>query len=86
MRREVVIKNKSGLHARPVTKFVHACKAYDANVYISKNDQKVAGDSILKVMSLGLAYGDTAVISAEGLEAEKAVNNLADFLEDFIED
>lgn len=85
MEKVITIKNKTGLHARPVTKFVHACRTYESKVYLSKNGNKILGDSIIKIMSLGIAYGDQLIVSAEGPDAEKAVNELSDFLGNYEE-
>lgn len=85
MEKRVKIKNKTGLHARPITHFVNECKKYDAEVYLTKGDKKVKGDSIISMMSLGVAFGDELLVSAEGKDAKKAVNDLVDFLAGFEE-
>ncbi|MCH4886447.1 HPr family phosphocarrier protein [Acidaminobacter sp. JC074] len=85
MEKTIKIINKTGLHARPVTHFVNACKAYDAEIYLQKGDRKVKGDSIISIMSLGVGYEDELTVSASGQQAEKAVEELAAYLANFEE-
>ncbi|MFV0252750.1 MAG: HPr family phosphocarrier protein [Beutenbergiaceae bacterium] len=74
--RTVVIASASGLHARPAKLFTTA--AAGTGVKIAKGeDEPVDAASILRVMSLGIAHGDTVVLSGED---ESALDSLADLL------
>ncbi len=53
----------------------------DADVQVSRESQTVAGSSILDLMMLGAAMGDTITISASGEGAEEAVAQLAELVE-----
>ena len=53
----------------------------DTEVEVSREGNVVAGSSILDLMMLGAAMGDSIVIAAEGDNAEEAVNRLADLVE-----
>jgi len=85
MEKTIKIINKTGLHARPVTHFVNACKTYDAEIFLQKGDRKVKGDSIISVMSLGVSYEDELTLSASGQDATKAVEELSAYLASFEE-
>ena len=81
-RREVRIVNKRGLHARASAKFVGAVAAMDGcHVRVSKEGHSAAGGSILGLMMLGAAKGDTIVISASGEQAEDALAQLTALVE-----
>lgn len=75
--RTVTLVNKDGLHARPAADFVKLASTFAAQVTVNGTDAK----SLLGIMSLGLARGATAEISASGAEAEDAVTALVALLE-----
>ena len=75
--RTVEVSNKRGLHARASAKFVTLAAQIDAAVEVEKDGTKVCGTSIMGLMMLGAAMGDTITISATGFGAELAVEQLA---------
>ena len=79
--RTVEVRNKRGLHARASAKFVTLAAQIDAAVEVEKDGTKVCGTSIMGLMMLGAAIGDTITISATGLGAELAVDQLAALVE-----
>ena len=74
---EVPITNRRGLHARASAKFVTVASSFDAEVTVSHDGSSVTGTSIMGLMMLAAAMGDSITISATGLEAEAAVSKLA---------
>ncbi len=79
--RTVVIINKRGLHARASAKFVTVASGLPAKVEVAKDGASVVGTSIMGLMMLGAAMGDSVTISATGEGAEQAVTTLADLVE-----
>jgi len=79
--RTVLITNKRGLHARASAKFVTLASAQAAVVEVEKDGSRVVGTSIMGLMMLGAAMGDTVTISATGDGAEAAVTALCDLVE-----
>jgi len=79
--RVVEVRNKRGLHARASAKFVTLASEIDADIEVEKDGSKVCGSSIMGLMMLGAAKGDTITISATGLGAEQAVERLAALVE-----
>ncbi len=79
--RTVPVTNKRGLHARASAKFVTLAAGQDAAVEVEKDGSKVCGTSIMGLMMLGAAKGDSITISAEGEGAEAAVAALAELVE-----
>ena len=80
--REVAITNKRGLHARASAKFVGMASELDANIEVEKDGNKVCGTSIMGLMMLGAAMGDSIVIHVSGPSAEAALANLVALVED----
>lgn len=79
--RTVQICNRRGLHARASAKFVTTASGLPAQVEVEKDGSKVVGTSIMGLMMLGAAMGDTITISASGDGAENAVQTLAELVE-----
>lgn len=72
----VVVRLKTGLHARPAALFVQEANKYSSEIFVEKEDKKVNAKSIMGIMSLAISTGTEINISAEGADAEQAVNAL----------
>ena len=79
--REVAITNKRGLHARASAKFVNLACGLDAVIEVEKDGNKVCGTSIMGLMMLGAAVGDTITIHVSGDHAEAALEKLSELIE-----
>ena len=82
LRREILITNQRGLHARASAKFVNLASCLDASVEVEKDGNKVCGTSIMGLMMLGAAMGDSIVIHVSGIDAEGALEKLATLVEE----
>ena len=80
--REVAITNVRGLHARASAKFVAMASELDADIEVEKDGNKVCGTSIMGLMMLGAAKGDSIVIHVSGMNAEDALRKLAALVEE----
>lgn len=80
--REVRIDNQRGLHARASAKFVNLASDIDAAIEVEKDGNKVCGTSIMGLMMLGAAKGDTIIIHVEGDHAEEALTKLVALVEE----
>lgn len=79
--RSVQIVNKRGLHARASAKFVTLASTQPVEILVIKDGPAVTGTSIMGLMMLGAAMGDTITISADGDGAESAVGALCELVE-----
>lgn len=77
---ELLIQNERGLHARAAANFVKAIEDLDADVEVERLGQTVGGLSIMGLMMLAASKGTTIKISATGNEAEQAIKNLTDLI------
>jgi phosphocarrier protein HPr len=80
--RELQIINKRGLHARASAKFVQTVEGFDATVTVSKDGMTVGGTSIMGLMMLAASPGCSVVVTANGAEAEVALNALETLIAD----
>jgi phosphocarrier protein HPr len=79
--RTVAVTNRRGLHARASAKFVNTVHDLPASVEVEKDGNKVTGTSIMGLMMLGAAMGDTITISCSGEGADEALRILVDLVE-----
>ena len=80
--RTVEIVNKRGLHARASAKFVGAVAQMDGvKVTVAKDGHEAAGGSILGLMMLGAAKGDTVEIRVTGEGCEERLAELGAMVE-----
>ncbi len=84
MQQTVVITNARGLHARASAKFVTAVSRLpeSVEVHVSKDDNSVTGNSIMGLMMLGAARGDSITIRVEGEGADAALKKLVGLVMD----
>ncbi len=79
MAEKKVIINSS-LDARQAAFFVQTASKYDCKIQVMIDDKKINAKSIMGTIALGIIKGKTAVITAEGNDAEQAVDELAGVL------
>lgn len=81
--KEVLVKNSTGLHARPATLLVKKASAFKSDVSLEFNGKKANVKSLIGVLSLGvskdalvkvIATGDDEALAAE--EVAKLIENL----------
>jgi phosphocarrier protein len=80
--REVLISNKRGLHARASARFVNLASELGTPIEVEKDGNRVCGTSIMGLMMLGAALGDTIVIHCEGDEADETLAKLVALVEE----
>jgi len=81
-RQAVTIVNKRGLHARASAKFVAAvAEMGTCEVRVAKDGHSAAGGSILGLMMLGAAKGDTVELAVRGAGAETRLAELVTLVE-----
>ena len=80
--RAVTIVNKRGLHARASAKFVGTAAQMDGvEITVSKDGISAGGTSILGLMMLGAAIGDTIEITVEGDDEQARLDELVALVE-----
>ena len=79
---DLLIRNQRGLHARAASKFVKLAGDFDADISVSKDGQSVSGLSIMGLLMLAAAPGDTITLSTTGPQAEAAFDALKELIDD----
>jgi phosphocarrier protein HPr len=79
--RHITIVNRRGLHARASARFVKCAEGFEATVHVVKDGQSVEGTSIMGLITLAAPPGSTIELTAEGPQAEAAMEALANLVE-----
>ena len=78
--REIPIINKRGLHARASAKFVQMVERFNAEVWVTKGNETVGGNSIMGLMMLSAGPGTSIMVSAIGPEAQAAIDAISELV------
>lgn len=82
--RDIVVVNKLGLHARPAMQFVDLANQFKSEVKVEKfgeDPMEVDGKSVMQMITLAATEGTPMRITADGADAEQAVQSLAELFE-----
>ena len=82
----VTVKNRFGLHMRPVAEISKLAYGFDAIVAFQKDNKIAHGHSVVEMLMLGAFYGDVLKVTAVGNDAEEAVNIISSFVENYTDD
>lgn len=85
IKKNAVIVNKSGLHARPATEFVQLAKTFESKITICRHtsagdDAPVNAKSIVRLLAEGLTQGTQVTLSAEGPDEAAAIDTMCTLL------
>jgi phosphocarrier protein HPr len=76
VQRELVVKNKLGIHARPAAMFVKTANKYRSDITVEKDGQEINGKSIMGLMMLAAGQGSKLTVTANGEDAGKALREI----------
>lgn len=79
--KQVEVKLKTGLQARPAALFVQEATRFSADVYIEKDGKKVNAKSIMGLMSLAINSGAKITLITEGSDEKEALEALAEYVQ-----
>ena len=79
-KRSIKVRLEDGLDARPVALLVQEASKYESNIYFEVDDKRINAKSIMGMMTLDLPVGEQVVVTADGVDEEKAVNDIEKYL------
>lgn len=79
--KDVVVKNATGLHARPATLLVKKASSFKSDVSIEFNGRKANVKSLIGVLSLGVTKNSTVKVIASGDDESLAVEEIVKLIE-----
>lgn len=81
----VVVKNETGLHARPAASLVQFVKNFDGTVELIKEGKTANAKSIFNVMALGISKGTEITIRIDGENEQENLDKLVEFIENLVD-
>ncbi|WP_031408765.1 HPr family phosphocarrier protein [Thiomonas sp. FB-Cd] len=82
LKRELIIANKLGLHARASAKLTKLASEFASDVWLSKGSRRVNAKSIMGVMMLAAGQGSKIAVEADGDDAQQALDQIALLVDD----
>ncbi len=79
--KELIINNYDGLKAKAAASFVQVANQYDSQILIEFSNKKINAKSIMGLLSLGVKYGESIYVFANGKDEKEAVAALAELVE-----
>jgi len=76
VKKQLTVKNKQGLHARPAALFVQVANKFDSRITVKRDDEEVNGKSIMGILMLGAEKDSSIIIEIDGEDAHKAMEEL----------
>lgn len=80
-KKDFTILNKLGIHARPAAQFVKTANRFKSDIFVEKDGEEVDGKSIMGLMMLAAGHGSVIAVSADGEDAEAALEALGDLIQ-----
>jgi phosphocarrier protein HPr len=75
-KKDLLIENKLGLHARAAAQIVKCASAYASKITFTKDGLEVDGKSIMGIMMLAAAKGSTVMVVVHGDDEDRAMVGL----------
>lgn len=81
--KQIEVINPTGLHARPAAEFCKLAARFTSDIIVKKVgvEKEGNGKSVISLMAMGFNKGSFIEISAEGDDAQEAVDALAALVE-----
>jgi phosphocarrier protein len=76
LKREFVVLNKLGIHARPAAMFVRVANRFTCSILVERDGEQVNGKSIMGLMMLAAGPGGKITVHCEGEDAHQALTDI----------
>ncbi len=80
LRRQVRIRNPSGLHLRPIAAFVETAGRFQSQVTVVHGERRADGRRMMELMLLGAECGVEVTLEVAGPDAAEALEALSERL------
>lgn len=84
--KDVVVRNRAGIHARPAASIVKIANKYNCEIKIRKDNDEINAKSIMGIITLAAAFKTELKIIADGSDEEAAVEALYSLFENKFEE
>jgi phosphocarrier protein HPr len=77
----LTINHEAGLHLRPGSLFVQTAGKFASDITVTHGERSANAKSMLSIMTLGVKQGSVVTVSAEGDDAQEALDALKELVE-----
>ena len=81
VKKDVVVKSVSGLHARPGSLLVELALTFNSDIKLIHNGSGINAKEILEVMMGNINCGDKLTVVTEGADEQKALDSICEYIE-----
>lgn len=74
--KKVILKNETGLHARPASELVKIASKYKSDINLKVEDKTLNAKSVLNIMSAGIKNQTEIEVICEGQDEKQALNDV----------
>lgn len=82
VKEDVMLNNKTGLHARPPTEIAKTAMSYKSDITFLVNDKKINAKSPLMLMAAGIKSKTEIEIICNGEDEKEALENLKNIIKE----
>lgn len=82
VKKEVIVKIITGLHARPAANLVKLANTFNSNITITKAAQVINAKDIWEVLNGGIDSGDKIILTCDGDDEALALDKISTFMND----
>lgn len=84
-KKNVTVKNQTGLHLRPAGILCRTAMLYKSHITLTYGDTTANAKSVLSVLGAGVKAGDEVEITCEGIDEQEAMEALVNLFESGLE-
>lgn len=77
---EIVIKNPTGLHARPAVKLVNLSKGFQSVIALKCGERRCDAKSIFSLLHCNFKIGETVTVETDGADEGDAMKQLVEYI------
>lgn len=77
--KEVIVKNRAGIHTRPAASLVKIAARFKSDVYLMRDGFQINAKSIIGVMSLAAEQNTKLLLRIDGEDEEEASEKISEF-------
>jgi phosphocarrier protein len=78
--KDIVIKNRAGIHTRPAAMIVKLAAKYKSEIYLKRDGFGINAKSIIGVMTLAAEQGAILTLCVDGSDEEEAAEVIGNLL------
>ncbi len=78
IKRDLVVANKVGIHARPAAMFVKIASRFQCDIFLEKDGERINGKSIMGLLMLAAGPGSRLTLEVSGRDAAQAAAEIED--------